>query len=111
MNEQMELKIQRELELKEFELRSISEAEEKSKEIAEEIKAVLRKHGASLAEWNNNLYIVPPGFKVYSVWNFPIGVHIYPLDVGLTCEHYDCDYRIVKPLPKKLADMFKETDK
>ena len=103
MNEQMELKIQRELELKEFELRSISEAEE--------IKAVLRKHGASLAEWNHNLYIVPPGFKVYSVWNFPIGVRLTPLDVGLTCERYDCDYRIIKPLPEKLADMFKETEK
>lgn len=91
MNEQMEPKIKRELELKEFELRSISEAEEKSKEIAEEIKAVLRKHGASLAEWNNNLYIVPPGFQVYSVWNFPIGVRLDPLDVGLTCERYDCE--------------------
>lgn len=111
MNEQMELKIQRELELKEFELRSISEAEEKSKEIAEEIKAVLRKHGASLAEWNHNLYIVPPGFQVYSVWNFPRGVRLDPLDVGLTCKRYDCDYRIIKPLPEKLADMFKETDK
>lgn len=111
MNKQMELKIQRELELKEFELRSISEAEEKSKEIAEEIKAILRKHGASLAEWNNNLYIVPPGFRVYSVWNFPIGVRLYPFDVGLTCERYDCDYRIIKPLPEKLADMFNETDK
>ena len=111
MNEQMELKIQRELELKEFELRSISEAEEKSKEIAEEIKAVLRKHGASLAEWNHNLYIVPPGFKVYSVWNFPIGVRLPPLDVGLTCVRYDCDYRIIQPLPEKLADMFKEADK
>ena len=32
MNEQMELKIQRELELKEFELRSISEAEDMFKE-------------------------------------------------------------------------------
>ena len=113
MNEQMELKIQRELELKEFELRSISEAEEKSKEIAEEIKLAfyLRKHGASLAEWNHNLYIVPPGFQVYSVWNFQIGVRLKPLDVGLTCERYDCDYRIIKPLPEKLADMFKETDK
>ena len=38
MNKQMELKIQRELELKEFELRSISEAEEKSKEIAEKFE-------------------------------------------------------------------------
>lgn len=32
-----------------------------------EIMAVLRKHGVSLAEWNRNLYIVTPGFQVYSV--------------------------------------------
>lgn len=111
MNEQMELKIQRELELKEFKLRSISEAEEKSREIAEEIKAVLRKHGASLAEWNENLYIVPPGFKVYSEWDSVIGVEHKPSNTGLKVQQYDCEHRIVKPLPEKLADMFKETDK
>ena len=38
MNKQLEIKIQRELELKEFELRSISEAEEKSKEIDEKFE-------------------------------------------------------------------------
>lgn len=110
MNKQMELKIQRELELKEFELRSIAEAEEKSKAIAEEIKAVLRKHGASLAEWNHNLYIVPPGFRVYSVWSYPHGVQLdlFKIETGLECCQYDCDYRVVKPLPEKLVEMFKE---
>ena len=111
MTEKTEREINEKLAREEFRLRSIAEAVEQSKAIAEEIKAVLRKHGASLAEWNNNLYIVPPGFRVYSVWNFPIGVRLYPFDVGLTCERYDCDYRIIKPLPDKLADMFKETDK
>lgn len=94
-----ELEIKENLARKEFELRSIAEAEEKSKQIAEEIKEVLRKHGASLIEWNENLYIVPPGFKVYSRWNGPSGVEIDPLDVGLTCKHYDCDYYIAKPFP------------
>lgn len=102
MNEQTELEIKEKLAREEFRLRSLAEAEEKSKEIAEEIKAVLRKHGASLAEWNNNLYIVPPGFHVYSVWNFPRGVHLDPVDVGLACQRYDCDYRIIKPFPEKL---------
>lgn len=91
--------IKEQLGKEEFRLRSLSEAEEKSNEIAEEIKAVLRKHGASLAEWNHNLYIVPPGFRVYSVWNFPSGVHLDPVDVGLKCQRYDCDHRIVKPFP------------
>ena len=98
-----ELEIKEKLAREEFELRSLSEAEEKSKAIAEEIKAVLRKHGASLAEWNHNLYIVPPGFQVYSRWNGPRGVEIDPIvDVGLTCQHYDCDYYIAKPYPKEL---------
>lgn len=102
MNEQTEREIKENLARKEFELRSLAEAEEQSKTIAEEIKAVLRKHGASLAEWNHNLYIVPTGFQVYSVWNFPRGVEIDPVDVGLTCHQYDCDYRIIKPFPEKL---------
>ena len=102
MNEQTEREIKEKLAREEFRLRSLAEAEEKSKEIAEEIKAVLRKHGASLAEWNHNLYIVPPGFHVYSVWNFPRGVHLDPLDVGLTCQRYDCDYRVIKPFPEEL---------
>lgn len=102
MNEQTETKIQENLARKEFELRSQAEAEEQSKAIAEEIKSVLRKHGASLAEWNHNLYIVPPGFQVYSRWNGPRGVEIDPVDVGLTCQRYDCDYYIAKPFPKEL---------
>lgn len=97
-----ELEIKEKLAREEFRLRSLAEAEDKSKEIAEEIKAILRKHGASLAEWNNNLYIVPTGFQVYSMWNFPCGVQLKPLDVGLTCQRYDCDYRIIKPFPEKL---------
>lgn len=86
----------------EFKLRSLAEAETLSKKISEEIKDVLRKYGASLAEWNHNLYIVPPGFQVYSVWNFPRGVKLYPPDVGLKCQRYDCDYRIIKPFPEEL---------
>lgn len=109
MNEQTELEIKENLAREEFRLRSLAEAEEKSKTIAEEIKAVLQKHGASLAEWNNNLYIVPPGFQVYSVWNFPRGVEIDPVDVGLTCHQYDCDYRIIKPFPENLQP--KKTDR
>ena len=97
-----ELEIKENLAREEFRLRSIAEAEEKSKTISEEIKAVLRKHGASLAEWNHNLYIVPPGFRVYSVWNYPYGVCLDPADVGLECHEYNCDYRIIKPFPKKL---------
>lgn len=97
-----DLEIKEKLAREEFRLRSLAEAEDKSKEIAEEIKAILRKHGASLAEWNNNLYIVPTGFQVYSVWNFPYGVQLHPLDVGLKCQRYDCDYRIIKPFPEKL---------
>ena len=102
MNEQTEIEIKNQLAREEFRLRSLAEAEEKSKAIAEEIKAILRKHGASLAEWNRNLYIVPTGFQVYSVWNFPSGVKLDPLDVGLKCQRYDCDYRIIKPFPKEL---------
>ena len=100
-----ETEIKKQLALDEFRLRSLSEAEEKSKEIAEEIQAVLHKHGASLlADWNYNLYIVPPGFRVYSCWNFPKGVIIHPsLDVGrLPCQRYNEDYRIVKPFPENL---------
>lgn len=97
-----DLEITEKLAREEFRLRSLSEAEEKSTTIAEEIKAILRKHGASLAEWNHNLYIVPTGFQVYSVWNFPCGVELKPLDVGLKCHRYDCDYRIIKPFPKEL---------
>ena len=102
MNEQTEIEINENLAREEFRLRSIAEAAEQSREIAEEIKDVLRKHEASLAEWNHNLYIVPNGFQVYSVWNFPRGVELDPLDVGLKCQRYDCDYRIIEPFPKEL---------
>lgn len=85
----------------EFKIRALSEAEEKSKEIAEEIKAVLRKHGASLAEWNYNLYIVPPGFKVYSEWDSVIGVEYKPSDTGLNVQPYGWSHKIVKTLPTK----------
>ena len=102
MNEQTELEIKETLAREEFRLRSIAEAEEKGKEIAEEIKAILRKHGASLAMWNYNLYVVPPGFRVYSMWNFPSGVIVYPIDMGFQCNRYDEEYRLVKPFPKEL---------
>lgn len=115
MNEQTELEIKEKLAREEFRLRSIAEAVEQSKAIAEEIKAVLRKHGASLAEWNHNLYIVPRGFEVYSVWNFPSGVKLDLTDTGLltetglACHPYDCDYRIIKPFPENLQP--KKTDR
>lgn len=109
MNAQTEKEIKEKLAREEFRLRSLAEAEEQSKEIAEEIKAVLRKHNASLAEWNHNLYIVPQGFQVHSVWNFPYGVQLDPLDVGLKCQRYDCDYRIIKPFPENLQP--KKTDR
>ena len=106
MNGQTELEIKKNLAREEFRLRSISEAEEKSKKIAEEIKAVLRKHGASIAEWNHNLYIVPPGFRVYSVWNYPHGVQLdlFKIETGLECCQYDCNYLVIKPLPEKLKE-------
>ena len=108
MSEQTELEIKENLAREEFRIRSIAEAKEKSKEIAEEIKAVLRKHGASLAMWNYNLYVVPPGFRVFSMWNFPRGVIAHPIDTGLQCNRYDEDYRMVKPFPKELIKKFKD---
>lgn len=108
MREQTELEIQGKLALEEFRLHSLAEAETASIQIAEEIKAVLRKHGASLAEWNHNLYIVPPGFQVHSVWNYPQGVKLDLTETGLKCHQYDCNYRIIKPFPKELAEKFKE---
>lgn len=56
MSEQTELGINENLAREEFRPRSLAEG----------IKDVLRKHEASLAEWNHNQYIVPPGFQVYS---------------------------------------------
>ena len=108
MTEKTELEINEKLAREEFRLRSIAEAVEQSKAIAEEIKAVLRKHGASLAEWNSNLYIVPRGFKVYSVWNFPRGVMLDLTDTGLTCHPYNCDYRVIKPFPEELIKHVEE---
>ena len=97
-----EPEIKESLAKEEFRLRSLSEANLQSKEIAEEIKAILRKHKVSLAEWNNNLYIVPQGFQVYSKWNCPCGVELEPVDTGLTCQQYNCDYLIVKPFPETM---------
>lgn len=108
MTEKTEIEINEKLAREEFRLRSIAEAVEQSKAIAEEIKAVLRKHGASLAEWNSNLYIVPRGFKVYSVWNFPRGVILDLTDTGLTCRPYNCDYRVIKPFPEELIKHVEE---
>ena len=102
MTEQTELEIKENLAREEFRLRSLAEAKEKGEAIAEEIKAVLRKYGASLAMWNYNLYVVPPGFRVHSMWNFPSGVIAHPIDTGLRCNRYDEDYRMVKPFPKEL---------
>lgn len=102
MSKQKELEIQRKLALENFKLRSLAEAETASIQIAEEIKAILRKHGASLAEWNENLYIVPPGFKVYSEWDSVIGVEHKPSNTGLKVQQYDCEHRIVKPFPEDL---------
>lgn len=59
MTGKTEREINEKLAREEIRLRAIAEAVEQSKAIAEEIKAVLRKHGASLAEWNHNLFIVP----------------------------------------------------
>ncbi len=97
-----ELEIKEALAKEEFRLRSLSEAKSQSKEIADEIKAILRKHKVSLAEWNHNLYIVPQGFHLYSRWNFPCGVEFEPKDIGLTCQRYDRDYTIVKPFPETM---------
>ena len=85
----------------EFKIRALDEAETISRQIADEIKAVLHKYGASLAEWNNNLYIVPPGFKVYSEWDSVIGVEYKPSDTGLKVQQYNCEYRIVKAFHTK----------
>lgn len=85
----------------EFKIRALAEAETISRQIADEIMDVLCKHGASLAEWNNNLYIVPPGFKVYSEWDSVIGAEYKPSDTGLKVHPYSCEYRIVKAIPTK----------
>lgn len=85
----------------EFKIRALSEAETISRQVADEIKEVLRKHGATLAEWNNNLYIVPPGFKVYSEWDSVIGVEYKPSKTGLEVRKYGWANKIVKTFPTK----------
>lgn len=97
-----EPEIKESLAKEEFRLRSLSEAKVQSKEIAIEIRAILRKHKASLVEWNHNLYVVPPGFQLHSKWNCPCGVEFEPVDIGLTCERYDCNYAIIKPFPETM---------
>ena len=97
--QEIDKQVERQLSREEFKLRALAEADLIGKKIADEIKDVLRKYGASLAEWNHNLYVVPPGFSVYSVWNHPSGVHLDPPDTGLKCEEINCNYRIIKPFP------------
>lgn len=84
-----------------FKIRALAEAETISRQVADEIKAVLRKHGASLAEWNDNLYIVPRGFKVYSEWDSVNGVEYKPSDTGLNVRKYGWANKIVKTFPTK----------
>ena len=93
--------IEEKIKEEEFKIRALAEAEAISRQVADEIKDVLRKHGASLAEWNDNLYIVPPGFKVYSEWDSVIGVEYKPSDTGLMVQPYDWEHKIVKTLPTK----------
>ena len=90
------------LEVEEFRLRSLAEADRMVVKVADEIKAVLAKYGASLASWNDNLYIVPPGFQLYSRYSMPAGVEYAPPSVGLSCPRYDCDHIIIKPFPENL---------
>lgn len=93
--------IKEKLSKEEFRLRSLAEAKESVQKISDEIKAVLQKYGASLAEWNYNLYIIPQGFKVYSEWDNVIGVKFEPIDTGLKVQPYDWEHKIVKTLPTK----------
>lgn len=93
--------IEEKIKEEEFKIRALAEAETISRQVADEIKAVLRKHGASLASWSDNIYIVPPGFKVYSEWDSVIGVEYKPSDTGIKVQPYDWEHRIVKTLPTK----------
>lgn len=94
-----EKEIKDQLAKEEFKIRSLAEANDLSIKISKEIESILNKYGASLAEWNHNLYVVPTGFKVHSVWNFPNGVEFKPVDTGLKCVPYNEDYVIIKPFP------------
>lgn len=93
--------IEEQIKKEEFKIRTLSEAETISRQVADEIKDVLRKHGASLAEWNHKIYIVPPGFKVYSEWDSVIGIEYKPSDTGLNVQPYGWSHKIVKTLPTK----------
>lgn len=104
ISEQNEIdkEVSEKLAMEEFRLRSLAEADRMVVKVADEIKAVLDKYGASLATWNDNLYIVPPGFHLYSRYSMPAGVEYAPPSVGLTCPLYDCDHAIVKPFPDSI---------
>ena len=105
ISEQNEIdkEVSEQLAVEAFRLRSLAEAERMVVKVADEIKAVLAKYGASLTTWNDNLYIVPPGFHLYSRYSMPAGVeYYYHPSVGLTCPRYDCDHAIVKPFPNNI---------
>ena len=85
----------------EFKIRAKAEADVMGKKIAEEIKSVLQKYGASLAVWNSKLYVVPGGFNVYSAWNYPPGVVVDLPETGLECQQLNNNYCVMKPFPKK----------
>ena len=94
-----ENEIKDQLAKEEFKIRSLAEANDLSIKISKEIESILKKYGASLVEWNHDLYVVPTGFQVHSVWNFPKGVEFKPVDTGLKCKPYNDDYVIIKPFP------------
>jgi hypothetical protein len=104
ISEQNEIdkEVSEQLAVEAFRLRSLAEADRMVVKVADEIKAVLAKYGASLTTWNDNLYIVPPGFHLYSRYSMPAGVEYYHPSVGLTCPRYDCDHAIVKPFPDNI---------
>ena len=92
-----ENEIKDQLAKEEFKIRSLAEANDLSIKISKEIESILKKYGASLVEWNYNLYVVPTGFQVHSAWNSPKGVEFKPVDTGLECKPYNDDYVIIKP--------------
>lgn len=104
LSEQKEIdkEVSEKLAMEEFRLRSLAEADRMVVKVADEIKAVLAKYGASLSTWNDNLYIVPPGFQLYSRYSMPAGVEYDPPRVGLSCSRYDCDRAIVKQFPDNI---------
>jgi hypothetical protein len=106
ISEQNEIdkEVSEQLAVEAFRLRSLAEADRMVVKVAAETKAVLAKYGASLTTWNDNLYIVPPGFQLYSRYSMPAGVEYDPPSVGLTCPRYDCDHAIVKQFPDNIRD-------